>query len=188
MASSRVLVVGSGGREHALVWKLASERGVSDIVCAPGNAGIARLARCIAVDAADPHALVAIAKREAIDFTIVGPELPLSRGVADVFADEGLLLFGPSQRAARLESSKVFAKEFMQRNAVPTARYKSCDSAGRRDRHPATRRIFVPRRPESRRSGGGQRRGDFAGPSRCRITRARDDDRQAIWPGRRRAS
>ena len=129
MTSSRVLVVGSGGREHALVWKLASERGVSDIVCAPGNAGIGHLARCVGVDAADPHALVAIAKREEIDFTIVGPELPLSRGVADVFADEGLLLFGPSQRAARLESSKVFAKEFMQRNGVPTARYKSCDSA-----------------------------------------------------------
>jgi phosphoribosylamine---glycine ligase len=129
VTSSRVLVVGGGGREHALVWKLASERGVSDIVCAPGNAGIARLARCIPVDAADPHALVAIATREEIDFTIVGPELPLSRGVADVFSDEGLLLFGPSQRAARLESSKVFAKEFMQRTGVPTARYRTCDSA-----------------------------------------------------------
>ncbi|MCM3880641.1 MAG: phosphoribosylamine--glycine ligase [Vicinamibacterales bacterium] len=129
MTSSRVLVVGSGGREHALVWKLASERGVSDIVCAPGNAGISRLARCIPVDPADPHALVAIAQREELDFTIVGPELPLSRGVADVFADEGLLLFGPTQRAARLESSKVFAKEFMQRNGVPTARYRACDSA-----------------------------------------------------------
>jgi phosphoribosylamine--glycine ligase len=129
VASSKVLVVGSGGREHALVWKLASERGVSDVMCAPGNAGIGRLARCIAVDAADPHAVVAIAKREAIDFTIVGPELPLSRGIADVFADEGWMLFGPSQRASRLESSKVFAKEFMHRNGVPTARYKSCDSA-----------------------------------------------------------
>jgi phosphoribosylamine--glycine ligase len=129
VASSRVLVVGSGGREHALVWKLASERGVSDVICAPGNAGISRLARCIPVDAADPHALVAIAQREEIDFTIIGPELPLSRGVADVFADEGLLLFGPTQRAARLESSKVFAKEFMERNGIPTARYKACDSA-----------------------------------------------------------
>jgi phosphoribosylamine--glycine ligase len=129
VTSSRVLVVGSGGREHALVWKLASERGVSDVVCAPGNAGISRLARCIPVDPADPHALVAIAQREELDFTIVGPELPLSRGVADVFADEGLLLFGPTQRAARLESSKVFAKDFMQRNGVPTARYQACDSA-----------------------------------------------------------
>lgn len=129
MASSRVLVIGSGGREHALVWKLASERGVSDIVCAPGNAGISRLARCIAVDPADPHALLAIAQHEEIDFTIVGPELPLSRGVADVFEAEGHLLFGPTQRAARLESSKVFAKEFMHRYHLPTARYKSCDSA-----------------------------------------------------------
>lgn len=125
----RVLVIGNGGREHALVWKLASERGVSDIVCVPGNAGIGRLARCIQGDPADPHAVAQIARREEIDFTIVGPELPLSRGVADVFAAEGDLLFGPTQRAARLESSKVFAKEFMQRCHVPTARYKSCDSA-----------------------------------------------------------
>ena len=129
MGSTRVLVIGNGGREHALVWKLASERAVSDIVCAPGNAGISRLARCIPVDPADPHAVAAIARREEIDFTIVGPELPLSRGVADVFAAEGDLLFGPTQRAARLESSKVFAKEFMQRCNVPTARYKSCDTA-----------------------------------------------------------
>jgi phosphoribosylamine--glycine ligase len=126
-----VLVIGSGGREHALVWKLASERNVGDIVCAPGNAGIARLARCIPADASDPHALAALARREAIDFTIVGPELPLSRGVADVFAGEGCLLFGPTERAARLESSKVFAKEFMQRHQVPTARYASCESAER---------------------------------------------------------
>ena len=124
-----MLVIGNGGREHALVWKLAAERSVSDIVCAPGNAGISRLARCIPVDAADPHAVEAIARREEIDFTVVGPELPLSRGIADVFAAEGHLLFGPSQRAARLESSKVFAKEFMQRCRVPTARYKACDSA-----------------------------------------------------------
>ena len=129
MASSRVLVIGGGGREHAMVWKLASERGVSDIVCAHGNAGISRLARCIPVDSADPHALLAIAEREAIDLTIVGPELPLSRGVADVFADEGHLLLGPTQRASRLESSKVFAKEFMHRYHVPTARYAACDSS-----------------------------------------------------------
>lgn len=128
MGSTRVLVIGNGGREHALVWKLASERAVSDIVCAPGNAGISRLARCLPVDPADPHAVEAIARREEIDFTIVGPELPLSRGVADVFAAEGHLILGPTQRAARLESSKVFAKDFMQRCNVPTARYKACDS------------------------------------------------------------
>jgi phosphoribosylamine--glycine ligase len=129
VGSARVLVIGNGGREHALVWKLASERGVSDIVCAPGNAGISRVARCIPVDPADAHAVAEIARREDIDFTIIGPELPLSRGVADVFAAEGDLLFGPTQRAARLESSKVFAKEFMQRCDVPTARYRSCDTA-----------------------------------------------------------
>jgi len=129
VGSTRVLVIGNGGREHALVWKLASERAVADIVCAPGNAGIGRVARCIPVDPADAHAVHAIARREEIDFTIIGPELPLSRGVADVFAAEGDLLFGPTQRAARLESSKVFAKEFMQRCNVPTARYKACDTA-----------------------------------------------------------
>jgi phosphoribosylamine---glycine ligase len=129
VGSTRVLVVGSGGREHALVWKLASERGVADIICAPGNAGISRVARCVAVDPADAHAVAALVRREEIDFTIVGPELPLSRGIADVFAAEGDLLLGPSQRAARLESSKVFAKDFMHRNGVPTARYRTCDSA-----------------------------------------------------------
>lgn len=129
MGSTRVLVVGNGGREHALVWKLASERSVADIICAPGNAGIARLARCVPVDPADAHAVAEIARREEVDFTIVGPELPLSRGIADVFAAEGNLLFGPTQRAARLESSKVFAKEFMQRYGVPTARHASCESA-----------------------------------------------------------
>lgn len=131
MGSTRVLIIGNGGREHALVWKLASERAVSDIVCAPGNAGISRLARCIPVDPADPHAVEAIARREEIDLTIVGPELPLSRGIADVFAAEGLTLFGPTQRAARLESSKIFAKDFMHRCSIPTGRYKSCDSAAR---------------------------------------------------------
>jgi phosphoribosylamine--glycine ligase len=129
VGSARVLIVGGGGREHALVWKLAAERNVGEVVCAPGNPGIARLARCVPVDPADPRALVAVAEREDIDLTIVGPELPLSRGVADAFAAEHRLLFGPTERAARLESSKVFAKDFMRRHGVPTARYRSCDSA-----------------------------------------------------------
>ena len=129
MASAKVLVVGGGGREHALVWKLTSERGVAEVVCAPGNAGIARLARCVGVDAADARAVLRLADREHIDLTIVGPELPLSRGIADAFAAEDRLLFGPTERAARLESSKVFAKDFMRRHRVPTARYAACDSA-----------------------------------------------------------
>jgi phosphoribosylamine--glycine ligase len=130
MAFTRLLIIGSGGREHALAWKLAAERNVSEVICAPGNAGIARLARLVPADVGNPRALVALADREQVEFTIVGPELPLSRGVADAFEAEGRLLFGPTERAARLESSKVFAKEFMRRHGVPTARYKSCDSPG----------------------------------------------------------
>ena len=128
MGSAKVLVIGSGGREHALASKLASERNVAEVICVPGNPGISRVARCIPGDQADPHALVEIAAREEIDLTVVGPELPLSRGVADLFAAEDLPLFGPTQRAARLESSKVFAKEFMHRCGIPTARYKTCDT------------------------------------------------------------
>jgi phosphoribosylamine--glycine ligase len=124
----KLLVVGSGGREHALVWKLAAERDVSEVLCAPGNAGIARLARCVPVDAGDPQALLALARSEEIGLTVVGPEVPLSRGVADLFAANGLLLCGPSEQAARLESSKVFAKGFMARHSVPTARYRACDN------------------------------------------------------------
>lgn len=125
----KILVIGGGAREHALVWKLAGERHVADIVCAPGNAGIARLARCVDVDAADAAAILSLADRELVDFTIVGPELPLSRGVADLFAGEGRMLLGPRRAAAALESSKVFAKDFMGRHGVPTARYVVCESA-----------------------------------------------------------
>ena len=125
----KVMVVGSGAREHALVWKLAGEHPADSIVCAPGNAGVAKLARCVPVDAADPDTLLAVAAREKIDLTVVGPEVPLARGVADRFAAQGRALFGPSQAAARLESSKAFAKDFMARRGVPTARYQVFDDA-----------------------------------------------------------
>jgi phosphoribosylamine--glycine ligase len=125
----KVLVVGSGAREHALAWKLASEPAVADVVCAPGNAGIAGVARIAEASAADPHALAALAEREAIDLTVVGPELPLDRGIADLFMSRGLRIFGPSRAAAQLECSKVFAKAFMARHGIPTARYRACDSA-----------------------------------------------------------
>jgi phosphoribosylamine--glycine ligase len=124
----RVLVVGGGGREHALVWKLAGERDVGEVLCAPGNAGIARVARCGNVDAGDPAALLALAEREQIDLTVIGPELPLARGVVDRFAREGRLAFGPQQVAAQLETSKVFAKAFMARHRIPTAHYLACDT------------------------------------------------------------
>jgi phosphoribosylamine--glycine ligase len=125
----KVLVVGSGGREHALAWKLASERAVTGVVCAPGNAGIASVARLADVSAGDPAALAALAARDAIDLTVVGPELPLDRGITDLFQSRGLRIFGPSRAAARLESSKVFAKAFMARHGIPTARYRACDTA-----------------------------------------------------------
>jgi phosphoribosylamine--glycine ligase len=124
----RVLVLGSGGREHALVARLAADRDVGEIVAAPGNPGIARLARTVAVDLTVPDAVIALAEREQIDFTIVGPEMPLSLGIADRFADEGRWLFGPTAAAAQLESSKAFAKSFMARHGVPTARFRTCES------------------------------------------------------------
>jgi phosphoribosylamine--glycine ligase len=124
----RVLVLGSGAREHALVARLASERDCGDIVAAPGNPGIARLARTMPVDLADPEAARSLAEREQIDFTVVGPELPLSLGIADRFADDRRLLFGPTAAAAQLESSKAFAKTFMARHRIPTARFRVCES------------------------------------------------------------
>ena len=124
----RVLVIGSGAREHALVARLALDRDVGEIIAAPGNPGIARLARVVPIDPAVPDAVLAVADREQIDLTVVGPELPLSLGIADRFAADGRLLFGPTAAAARLESSKAFAKAFMARHGVPTARFRTCDS------------------------------------------------------------
>ncbi len=124
----RVLVLGSGAREHALVRALIADVAVDEVVCAPGNAGIEgeAAARVAPVDVADPAALLTLAVDEAVDLTVVGPELPLARGVADVFADAGRLLFGPTRTASALESSKAFAKAFMARHGVPTARFEVC--------------------------------------------------------------
>ncbi len=124
----KLLLVGGGAREHALAWKLSRERAVRELVCAPGNAGIARLARCVPLDVADPEAVLDAAAREQVDLTVVGPELPLANGVADVFAAAGRPLFGPRKAAARLESSKVFAKRFMERHRIPTARFRACET------------------------------------------------------------
>ncbi|PYR17643.1 MAG: phosphoribosylamine--glycine ligase, partial [Acidobacteria bacterium] len=126
----RVLVIGSGAREHALIARLSSDRDVGELLCAPGNPGIARLARTSPVDPTDLDGLLTLADREAIDFTVVGPELPLSSGIVDRFAAAGHLIFGPTAAAARLESSKAFAKALMARHSVPTARFRTCESAG----------------------------------------------------------
>jgi phosphoribosylamine---glycine ligase len=125
----KVLVVGGGGREHAIAWKLAAERSVGEVVCAPGNAGIAEVARLAPIDAGDPETLAGFAVRERIDLTVVGPELPLGRGIADLFQSRSLRIFGPSRAAAQLECSKVFAKAFMERHGIPTARYRACEDA-----------------------------------------------------------
>jgi phosphoribosylamine---glycine ligase len=125
----KVLVIGSGGREHALAHRLAGEDDVDAVVCAPGNPGTARLGENLAVDPANPHALFDLASAIRADLTIVGPELPLSAGVVDAFSERHARIVGPTAAAARLETSKAFAKAFMTRHRVPTARYKVFDAA-----------------------------------------------------------
>jgi phosphoribosylamine--glycine ligase len=117
----KVLVVGSGGREHALVWKLKASRGVDEIHCAPGNAGIARLAHCASVAADDIEGLLSYARDNNIDLTVVGPEAPLALGIEGAFRKANLKIFAPSEHAAQLESSKAFAKDFCLRHGIPTA-------------------------------------------------------------------
>ena len=124
----KVLVIGGGGREHALVWKLRQSPRVSQVYCAPGNAGIAAEAECLPADVKNLDSLLALAARVKPDLTIVGPELPLQLGVVDEFTRRGYRIFGPTKAAAKLESSKSFAKEFMQRYHIPTAHYAICDS------------------------------------------------------------
>jgi phosphoribosylamine---glycine ligase len=127
----KILVIGSGGREHALSWALSrSGRPALELYCAPGNAGISELAECVPINATDTTALAHFAAEKKIDLTIVGGEAPLAAGIVDEFKREGLLIAGASLAAARLESSKAFAKDFMARHRIPTARYALADSAG----------------------------------------------------------
>lgn len=120
----RVLVVGGGGREHALCWKIAQSPKVSELYCAPGNGGIAKVAKVVDIGAEDLERLLRFAKDKRIDITVVGPEAPLVSGIVDLFEGEGLKVFGPSRKAAEIEGSKAFAKEFMKRHGVPTASFK----------------------------------------------------------------
>ncbi|MGD1024112.1 MAG: phosphoribosylamine--glycine ligase [Candidatus Sulfotelmatobacter sp.] len=124
----KILVLGSGGREHALVWKLRQSARVSQVYCAPGNGGIADEAECLPVDLKSVDSMVALGQQLKPDLTVVGPELPLMLGVVDEFTRRGWPVFGPSKAAAQLESSKSFAKEFLQRHRIPTAAYAICDS------------------------------------------------------------
>ena len=117
----KVLVVGGGGREHALVWKISQSPLVKKIFCAPGNAGIAKLAECVPIGAEDVDQLLAFARQQKIDLTVVGPEGPLSVGIVDQFEQVGLRIFGASKKAAAIEASKSFAKHIMTKYGVPTA-------------------------------------------------------------------
>ena len=119
----RILVVGSGGREHAIIWKLSQSPRVGVIFCAPGNGGIARAARCVPVQPGDSQSIAEFVRKEKIDFVVIGPEAPLASGLADALITAGIGVLGPSQKAAQLESSKVFSKDFMARHGIPTAQY-----------------------------------------------------------------
>ncbi len=130
MASKKkILVVGSGGREHALCWKFAQSPRVDKVYCAPGNAGIAKDATCVDISASDLKGLLNFAKENEIDITIVGPEAPLAQGIVDLFESEGLICFGPKKDAAQIEASKVFTKDLLQKYKIPTGKYKVFDDA-----------------------------------------------------------
>ena len=124
----KVLVIGGGGREHALVWSLSKSDQVTEVVCAPGNGGIAQIARCLPVDVNNLASLVQVVEAERPALTVIGPEVPLALGLVDELQQRNLRVFGPTKAAAQLESSKAFAKEFMRRNDIPTAAYAVCST------------------------------------------------------------
>jgi phosphoribosylamine--glycine ligase len=126
----KILILGSGGREHALAWAVKRSPRVTEVVCAPGNGGMEQIARCVPVYLKDVESMVRVVEAEQPDLTIVGPELPLSLGVVDALQQRGLRVFGPTRAAAMLEYSKGFAKRFLQRHNIPTANYALCTTVG----------------------------------------------------------
>src|SRR5436190_5748418 len=126
----KVLVIGSGGREHALTWKLKQSSAIDRIFCVPGNAGTASIAENVPIAASDLPQLVRFAAQNSVDLTVVGPDDPLAMGMVDLFAEEGLRIFGPTKSAARLESSKIFAKKLMHERGIPTARAGTFERSG----------------------------------------------------------
>src|SRR5215813_1379858 len=136
----RILVIGSGGREHALAWKLARSPHTTELFCAPGNAGIAEIGKCLPANVNDPSALASLAESIKADLTIVGPEAPLVAGVAEAFQTRGRRIVGPSSSSAQLEGSKIFTQLFTKRHSIPTARYVACDSPA--DAHETMRKEF----------------------------------------------
>jgi phosphoribosylamine---glycine ligase len=126
----KILIVGGGGREHAIAWKLAQSKKVDKLYCAPGNAGIAEVAECVAVKAEDVAGICSFASENNIDLTVIGPEVPLSLGIVDALAEKGLRAFGPNQKCAQLEGSKSFTKAFLARHSIPTAGYREFTDIG----------------------------------------------------------
>lgn len=120
----KVLIVGGGGREHAIAWKLTQSQNIEKLYCAPGNAGIAEIAECVSIKAEDVDGICSFAKENQIDLTVIGPEVPLSMGIVDALAAEGLKAFGPNQKCAQLEASKAFTKAFLAKHQIPTAGYR----------------------------------------------------------------
>src|SRR6516165_5895141 len=146
----KVLVIGKGGREHALCWKLKQSPRVTSVTCAPGNAGTALDVQNVAIEPSDFRGLVQFAKREGIGLTVVGPEEPLVRGIVDVFQREGLRVFGPRKEAAELEGSKVFAKELMRQAGIPTADYRVFRSAPDAELYALSREVSLVVRSKGR--------------------------------------
>ncbi|MBV8879692.1 MAG: phosphoribosylamine--glycine ligase, partial [Planctomycetaceae bacterium] len=125
----KILLVGSGGREHALAWKISRSPLLTKLYAAPGNAGIAQHAECVDISADNLEGLLDFAKKQAIDLTVVGPEGPLCKGIVNLFNENGLKIFGPTKEAAELEGSKVFCKHLMRRSGIPSANYRDFTSA-----------------------------------------------------------
>jgi len=165
----KVLIIGSGGREHAIAWKIKESPRLKKLYCAPGNGGTARVAENVPIKADDLNGLADFCEKEKIDLTIVGPEAPLASGIVDLFKKRNLKIFGPCKAAARLEGSKVYMKELCRDEGIPTADFEIFDDAGK------AKDFKVKARPRGRKSGWpgrGQRRdrGKNASPSarRCR--------------------
>jgi len=133
----KILVIGSGGREHALAWKISQSPKVNQLFCAPGSAAIGELAQCVAVNPEQIEKLADLAEKEKIDLTVVGPELPLTLGIADLFEEKGLKIFGPNRAAAQLEGSKAFAKEILKDSGIPTASFGTFTDAASAKRYVA---------------------------------------------------
>ena len=140
----KILVIGSGGREHALVWKIFQSPLLEKLYCAPGNAGTQSLAENIPIGSEDIPALLDFASDKKIDLTVVGPEAPLTMGIVDEFEKKGLKIFGPNRNAAELEGSKIFAKQFMARHRIPTAKFEIANSPGQAGKIVASGRFSFP--------------------------------------------